>query len=191
VGPDSVGYRLTQEARVFGGQQVTATDLAVAAGRARLGDPRRVESLPAALVEEGLAYISQCLEESIDRIKLSADPVPVVAVGGGSLLFTEQLRGVSQIVHPPHYQVANAIGVAIAQVSGTIDRVFSLETLSRTEALAEATRLARQRASTAGANPESIEILDLEEIPLAYLPGSAVRIKVNAAGNLRRTAPGG
>jgi N-methylhydantoinase A/oxoprolinase/acetone carboxylase beta subunit len=185
VGPDSVGYRLTEEARVFGGQQLTATDLAVAVGRAQLGDLGQVQSLPTALVEEGLTYIARCLEDSIDRMKLSADLVPVVAVGGGSILFPDQLRGVSEIIRPPHYEVANAIGVAIAQVSGTIDRVFALDTMTRTQALDEAARLARERACTAGADPESVEILDLEEIPLAYLPGNAVRIKAKAAGTLR------
>jgi N-methylhydantoinase A/oxoprolinase/acetone carboxylase beta subunit len=185
VGPDSVGYRLTEEAKVFGGQQLTATDLAVAAGRVHLGDPSQVQSLAVSLVEAGLAYISRSLEDNIDRVKLSADLVPVVAVGGGSILFPAQLRGVSTIIRPPHYEVANAIGVAIAQVSGTIDRVFALDTMSRTQALAEAERLARERAGAAGADPESVEMLDLEEIPLAYLPGNAVRIKAKAAGNLR------
>ncbi len=185
VGPDSVGYRLTEEARVFGGQQLTATDLAVAAGRAQLGDPRQVRSLPVSMVEAGLASISRSLEDNIDRMKLSAEPVPVVAVGGGSILFPEQLRGVSGIIRPPHYEVANAIGVAIAQVSGTIDRVFALDAMSRTQALDEAARLARERACAAGADLASVEILDLEEIPLAYLPGNAVRIKAKAAGTLR------
>jgi N-methylhydantoinase A/oxoprolinase/acetone carboxylase beta subunit len=31
VGPDSVGYRLDQEALAFGGQTITATDVALAA----------------------------------------------------------------------------------------------------------------------------------------------------------------
>jgi N-methylhydantoinase A/oxoprolinase/acetone carboxylase beta subunit len=185
IGPDSVGYRLTEKARVFGGQQLTATDLAVAAGRTRLGDPDQVQSLPASLVEAGLAHITRSLEDSIDRVKLSADPVPVVAVGGGSILFPEQLRGVSDIIRPSHYEVANALGVAIAQVSGTVDRVFALDTMSRAQALDEAARLACERACAAGADPESVEVLDLEEIPLAYLPGNAVRIKAKAAGMLK------
>lgn len=29
VGPDSVGYKITEEARVFGGKQLTTTDIAV------------------------------------------------------------------------------------------------------------------------------------------------------------------
>ena len=185
IGPDSVGYRLTKEALVFGGQQLTATDLAVAAGRARLGDPSKAQSLSASLVEAGLAYVSHSLADTIDRIKLSVDPVPVIAVGGGSILFPERLAGVSEIIRPPHHDVANAIGVAIAQVSGTIDRVFALDVMNRTQALDEATRLARERACTAGATPESVELVDLEEIPLAYLPGNAVRIKAKAAGTLK------
>jgi N-methylhydantoinase A/oxoprolinase/acetone carboxylase beta subunit len=185
IGPDSVGYRLTEEARVFGGQQLTATDLAVSAGRVQLGDPSQVQTLSARVVEEGLAAIKRSLEESVDRVKLSAEPVPVVAVGGGSILFPEQLLGVSEIVRPPHYDVANAIGVAIAQVSGTIDRVFALDAMSRTQALDEAARLARERACAAGADPAGVELLDLEEIPLAYLPGNAVRVKAKAVGRLR------
>ena len=185
VGPDSVGYRLTQEAKVFGGQQLTATDLAVATGRIQLGDASKVRAVPKTTIELGLAYIQHSLEDYVDRMKLSADSVPVVAVGGGSILFPDELRGVSQIIRPEHAGVANAIGVAIAQVSGTIDRVFSLDKMSRTEAVDEATASARERARAAGADPDTVEILDLEEIPLAYLPGNAVRIKVKAVGNLK------
>ena len=45
VGPRSVGYRLTHEALVFGGDVLTATDIAVAAGRADIGDADRVASV--------------------------------------------------------------------------------------------------------------------------------------------------
>lgn len=185
VGPDSVGYRLTQEARVFGGQQLTATDLAVAAGRTHLGDPSHITALPPAVVDAGLTCISHALGESVDRVKLSADAVPVIAVGGGSILLPDHLPGVSEIIRPPYYEVANAIGVAIAQVSGTIERIFAMDTMTRTQALDEATRLARERACAAGADPASVEMLDIEEIPLSYLLGNAVRIKAKAAGVLR------
>ena len=185
VGPDSVGYRLQEEALVFGGQQLTATDLAVAVGRIQLGDFNRVQAIPKTTLEQGLSYIQHSLEDHIDRMRLSAAPVPVVAVGGGNILFPDTLRGVSDIIRPEQAGVANAIGVAIAQVSGTIDRVFSLEKLSRPEAIDQATALAFERAVTAGAAPDTVEVLDLEEIPLAYLPGNAVRIKVKAVGSLK------
>src|SRR5947207_14312637 len=38
VGPESVGYRLTEEALVFGGKTLTATDAAVAAGNVENGE---------------------------------------------------------------------------------------------------------------------------------------------------------
>ena len=38
IGPDSVGFELTRRARVFGGDVLTATDIAVAAGLADIGD---------------------------------------------------------------------------------------------------------------------------------------------------------
>ena len=170
---------------MFGGSQLTATDLAVAAGRIRLGNPGRVQTLPKTTLDQGLDCIRHTLEDSIDRVKLSADSVPVVAVGGGNILFPDALRGVSEIIRPEQAGVANAIGVAIAQVSGTVDSVFSLEKLSRTEALDQATALASERAIAAGAAPDKVEVLDLEEVPLAYLPGNAVRIKVKAVGSLR------
>ena len=38
IGPDSVGYRITEEALVFGGETLTLSDVAVADGRAEMGD---------------------------------------------------------------------------------------------------------------------------------------------------------
>ena len=44
VGPDSVGYRLSEEALIFGGSTLTASDIAVKAGHASFGDPSRVQT---------------------------------------------------------------------------------------------------------------------------------------------------
>src|SRR6266852_2432984 len=51
VGPESVGYHLTEEALVFGGATLTATDAAVAAGIALIGDTAQVALVPRALAE--------------------------------------------------------------------------------------------------------------------------------------------
>src|SRR6185503_19532326 len=50
IGPDSVGYALLERGLVFGGRELTTTDIGVAAGLLDLGDRRRVASLPPALV---------------------------------------------------------------------------------------------------------------------------------------------
>jgi hypothetical protein len=80
--------------------------------------------------------------------------------------------------------VANAIGAAIAQVGGEVDRVFSLEGTSRDVVLDQAKAEASERARAAGAAAGSIKIVEVEEVPLAYLPGSATRIRVKAVGDL-------
>jgi N-methylhydantoinase A/oxoprolinase/acetone carboxylase beta subunit len=91
------------------------------------------------------------------------------------------------MVKPEHFPVANAIGAAIAQVGGETDRVYSLEKISREEALAEAKEEARSKAKGAGAEEETIRIVDVEEIPLTYLPSNAVRMRVKAVGDLAIT----
>jgi hypothetical protein len=80
--------------------------------------------------------------------------------------------------------VANAVGAAIAEVSGEVDRIFRIEGRSRASVVAEAREEARARAVSAGADEASVRDVDLEEIRLAYLPGDAVRIRARAAGRL-------
>jgi N-methylhydantoinase A/oxoprolinase/acetone carboxylase beta subunit len=184
IGPDSVGYRLPQEALVFAGSTLTATDVAVALKRVDLGDKTKVAHLEPAMVASVAREINAMVETCIDRLKLSAAPVPVVLVGGGSVLLPDQIEGASKVYRPDHFDVANAIGVAIAPVSAQIDRVFSYEEFSRDGAMAEAKKSVIEKTRMAGADPDKIEIVELDEISMAYLPGHATRIKAKAAGPL-------
>jgi len=184
IGPDSVGYELTEKALVFGGDTLTTTDIVVAAGLADIGDRQRVAHLPATLVETALARIHTMVDEAVDRMKTSAEPMPVILVGGGSVLIHRDLPSASKLIRPDHASVANAIGAAIAQVGGEVDRVYSLEGKSRDAVLASAKSEAIARAMEAGAAKDTVKIIDIEEVPLAYLPGSASRIRVKAVGDL-------
>jgi N-methylhydantoinase A/oxoprolinase/acetone carboxylase beta subunit len=184
IGPESVGYELETRSRVFGGDTLTATDLAVAGGLADIGDRRRLSSVGAGFSERGLELIRETVAETVDRMKTNPDPIPVVVVGGGSILLGDELPGASELVKPEHFAVANAIGAAIAQVGGEVDRVFSLEPLSRDEALADAREEATAKAVAAGAARDSVDIVEVEEVPLAYLPSNATRIRVKAVGDL-------
>lgn len=183
VGPRSVGYRLTERALVFGGDTLTATDLAVAAGRAEIGDPSRVAHLDRARVEAALAHTAGRIAETVDRMRTSPEPIPVVAVGGGSVLI-DALPGFADVRRPGHYAVANAIGAAIAQVGGEVDRVFQVPPGRRDAVLDEAKTEAAAHAERAGARPGTVNVVDVEEVPLAYLPGGATRIRVKAVGDL-------
>ncbi len=184
VGPDSVGYRITEEALVFNGSTLTATDVAVALGKFELGDPARVTNLERGLVESADAEIKAMVEDVIDRMKTSAGDVAVVLVGGGSIILSKELKGASEVIVPDNFDVANAIGAAISQVSGSIDGVFDVAAKGREAIIEEVKQAAREEAVKAGALAETVEIVDLEEIPLAYLPSNAVRFRVKAVGDL-------
>ena len=45
IGPDSVGYLLTEKAKVFGGDILTTTDIAVAKYNLDIGDPGLLKGL--------------------------------------------------------------------------------------------------------------------------------------------------
>ncbi len=186
IGPDSVGYRLTEKALVFGGDTLTTTDVVVGLGKAEIGDSEKVRHLDQALLETIYEEMTSMVELAVDRMKTSADPVPVILVGGGSILVPATLEGASEVIRPKNHGVANAIGSAIAQVSGQVERVFSLDELGREKTLELAKQMAVNEAVEAGADPNTCDIVDIEDVPLAYLPGNATRVRVKAAGELAR-----
>lgn len=184
VGPKSVGFNLTNRALVFGGDVLTATDIAVAAGCAAIGDRSRVSHLDAAFVRRCHEAIRRLLDAAVDRSRISSDPIPVIAVGGGSILVPDRLAGLD-VIRPEHFAVANAIGAAIAQTSGEVDRIYSLDEQSRDAALEHAEAEARRKAIAAGALPDSIAVTEKEDVPLAYLRGNATRVRVKVVGDMR------
>jgi len=185
IGPQSVGFRLPQEALIFGGNTLTASDIAVAAGLLELGDRKRVAHLKAADVDAILARGKVMIEENVDRMKTDAGDVTLIAVGGGAFLVPDKLQGVARVLRVEHGGCANAVGAAIAQVSGEVDQVF--QGLSRNEAIAAARQQADNRAVESGADPESLIMVEAEDTPIAYLPGNAIRVRVKVVGDIRAT----
>ena len=184
IGPDSVGHRLTDEALVFGGSTPTVTDLAVAGGLAAFGDPTLARKLGDDVVRKGLATVRERLESMVDQLKLSAAPLPLVLVGGGNIILGETLDGTTEVLRPDHAAVANAIGAAMAKAGGYVEKVFSLDDVGRESALAEVKAEATRRAIAAGADPNTIELVEVDEVPLTYLPSNAVQIRVKVVGDL-------
>ena len=128
---------------------------------------------------------------AVDRTRPRVERLPVIVVGGGSVLIAEPLAGASEMVKPEHFEAANAVGAAIAQISGEVDRVYALDGLSREEALDDAKGEAAAKAVEAGADAATIQIVDVEDVPLAYLPGNATRVRVKAVGDLSLTTAAG
>ena len=79
----------------------------------------------------GRVYWTPGKEDAVGRL-VRWDP----AVGGASFLVPASMPGVSAVVRVAHHPVANAVGAAIAQVSGEVDQIF--QDLPRDEAIARA-----------------------------------------------------
>ena len=185
VGPDSVGYEITSKALVFGGDVLTATDIAVRLGMADVGDASKVAHIDKDLALKAMAAIRELVEDSIDVMKVSSDDLDVIMVGGGSIILPENLVGAKTVTKPNFFGTANAIGSAISKVSGTYEALINYDELPRDQALEKAKSEAIDMAVNAGAIRETVEIIEVEDVPLAYYPGNTCRVKVKAAGELK------
>ena len=158
----------------------------MAAGLTEIGDRRAVRHLDYELVQNTIKEVERRISECVDRMKPNANLQPLLTVGGGAVLAPAAMNGISKVVSVPHHGVANAVGAAMAQVSGEVDHVF--RDVPRDELLLEAERMARDRAVFAGADPSTLEVVDVEDLPLAYLPGNAVRARVRVVGEIAALA---
>lgn len=183
VGPDSVGYEITEKAKVFGGDVLTTTDIAVKLGMCQVGDPSLLSSISDDVAQHAMTIITQILEDAIDRMKTSSKDVPVILVGGGAIISPNHLKGVAQIYTDKFGGVANAIGATIAQIGGEYEKVYQYVDTPRTDAIKDAELQANQQAVNAGAVEDTIETVSIEEIPLSYAPGDTTRVKVKVVGS--------
>ncbi len=184
IGPDSVGFKLDKESLIFGGSTMTTSDITIAAGDADFGNKNLVVNLNQDLINKSKIEIKRMIEEGIDRVKLNKEDVPVILVGGGSILVQGNLKGASEVLIPEHSDVANAIGASLAQAGGEIDKIYSYSEMGREKSIENAKNDAIKRALQAGAIKETINIIELEEIPLSYLPSGSVRIHAKAVGDI-------
>jgi N-methylhydantoinase A/oxoprolinase/acetone carboxylase beta subunit len=184
IGPDSVGHRLSRESLVFGGSTPTLTDAAVAVGRASIGTHVPAEKWRARL-RSALSAADVLVADAVDRLKVGRAEWPLVVVGGGSVLLPDTVPGISKVLRPDHHDVANAIGAAIAEISGTWDEIIPLDE-RRADAIEAAGERAAQRAVAAGADPDEVRVVELDETPLAYMTEPAARVRVKASGPLSR-----
>ena len=184
VGPDSVGYEITKKALVFGGDTMTATDIAVRLGMVELGDKSKVANIPQETADKAMAVIRALVEDSVDAMKVSNADVDLILVGGGSIILPETIGGAASVLKPAHFGCANAIGSAISKVSGMYEKLMNYDELPREQSLEKAKHEAIELAVAAGAVRKTVEIIEMEDVPLAYYPGNTNRVKIKAAGDL-------
>lgn len=167
VGPDSVGYKIQTEALVFGGSIPTTTDYTVAADTSvSIGNTDRVKHLTTEGIQSYKAVVKKMLEKVIDTMKTAPEDLPVLLVGGGAVIAPHELAGASRVIKPEWSGVANAIGAAMARVSIVIDTVKSTEVKNIKTLLEEISKDAIQKAVESGAERNSVEIVEVETLPL-------------------------
>ena len=184
IGPQSVGYRLVQEGLVFGGSTLTTTDITVASGAAEIGEVSEVGDLDPHLVERAVQTIHRMIDQGIDQMKSSRDPVPVILVGGGAVLVSRDLSTASVLHRPEHSAVANAIGAANAQIGAETERIVSYRQTPRDEVLKSLQTELTAELVSAGAAPASVRLADVEETAISYMADESTRLRVKLVGDL-------
>lgn len=194
IGPESVGYRITEEALSFGGDTFTLTDYAILNGQLDIANVKgktEVKQKVETQIEEPLENILAKVEvqlcdrinQLIDKVKTESGDIPLVLVGGGSPILPKNIEGVSEIIQPLHYEVANAYGACIAKIGSESEKVFNMSTISREDAIEDVKNEAIQKAISAGAIEGTIKALLVNDMPIAYLP-NALKVKVKVCGDL-------
>ena len=185
VGPESVGFRLSERALVFGGDALTLTDIAVAAGRIDLGERNRVAHIGNGTIARVDDYLRQRLSRLLENYERPGSHLPIVLVGGGAPLIETLLRELGRdVIRPAYSEVANAYGAAMAQIGGEADLTFSTGVVSRQEALERAEHEAHRRALEAGAAHGSITTVELEDAAFSYLARDALRVRARVVGDI-------
>jgi N-methylhydantoinase A/oxoprolinase/acetone carboxylase beta subunit len=183
-GPQSVARELRQKALCFGGSVMTLTDVAVSQGRLAISDASRPKPVAAEVCEAVDSLIVEKLAAAVDLMKPGGAVLPVILVGGGAPLIPGDTLAACPIVRPDNADVANAIGASIAQVSGEAEGMRVAGADSRDVVIEKLTAIASERALAAGADFETINIVNVEEVDIPYMATDTSRIRVSVVGDL-------
>ena len=181
----SVGNEITYKSLSFGGSVPTVTDVYASESKINFSTPNKKINIDKNIISNAKQEIKEKISVAIDRMKTSSNTINTVIVGGGAFVMPDDIKGINLIEIPKHSEVANAIGSAFAQVSGYSEKVFATGNMTRDEILLSSKNEAIKNAISKGADKNTIEIIDVEEIPLAYLPSNAITVKTRVVGNIQ------
>lgn len=195
LGPESVGHNLVRLGKSFGGPILTTHDIGVATGiidrKLDIFDtdfaPQvdKVKAMDKSTIEAGYEKIKKTIEIAVDQMKTAAGDTKAIFVGGGAMVVpNKDLEGISEVILPPHFEVCGAIGTTIAEIGSYAEGVADLEIEDREESIQKVIEKAKDEAEKAGAIRDSVEVLDIEEIPFAYMPGKREKIRIRVKGKI-------
>src|SRR5699024_512563 len=133
--------------------------------------PEKINAISGELVENATKKITEMLEVTIDQMKTTPDDIPALLVDGGATTMPKEgVTGTSEIINPDHFEVCGAIGATIAEIGAHAESVADLEVEDRKEAIANVIEIAKSNLEIAGGLKDTTEVIDIEEIPFAYMP---------------------
>ncbi|AGO11287.1 AaceriACR027Cp [[Ashbya] aceris (nom. inval.)] len=197
VGPDSTGAEIVKQSLLCDGPVTTASDVAVGAladkgslealSEFKMGDISRVEGrFDDEYKKSFTAALKEKLERTIDRMKTSPDPIPVIMVGGGSFIAPDSLDGASKVIRPPYYQVANAIGAALGKISSMQQEFRTMLQCTDGEkenAIKELIKRAKNDAVSKGALLSSLSVVNIVCDAVPYVD-KVYNVEVKLVGDI-------
>ncbi|KAG9234143.1 hypothetical protein BJ875DRAFT_441551 [Amylocarpus encephaloides] len=193
IGPDSLGAMLDKGGIAFGGTVLTATDLV-------LSNNYTDATITPDMKCSGLSEITRVLEEAIDKVKTRQGDARIILVGGGSIIVRDRIAGVGEIVRPEYCEVANAVGAAVCtpesrprdsadtikmgKISGSIDRTVVPQAGHVNDEISKSTSMAIEKCVAAGGDKNTIEIVEVDVVPVSYVKNGAARILVRVVADL-------
>ncbi|NIB42667.1 hydantoinase/oxoprolinase family protein [Pseudomaricurvus alkylphenolicus] len=192
LGPQSVGSDIKERSLCFGGDTLTATDIALAANpglavQVQGANLELLEHLSGSFVSMMSQFINNEVSDIVDQMKTSAEDMTVILVGGGQLLVADTIEGCTHIVRPKYSDVANAVGAAWSQISSATDQIYSHEQDDRDVVLSDLTLKSIDHVVSKGGDRDSARVVEVNEVPLTYLPGQKVRLSVKVIAEFSET----
>ncbi len=183
VGPtDIVGVRASLRLPDARGVAVGTRSITNATGSGSPVAPENASPAQRRAFIRALMGADTTLSDALVGAQAARPVVPLVVVGPGQRLVPDRLEGVSEVICPQDGEFAHAIGAAVASVSGQFARICLDRPETRQSVLDEVRAAALARAIDAGAHPDRVAVVEVEEVPLTHLVHAALLIRVRAAG---------
>ena len=122
------------------------------------------------------------LAEAISWARADLPKPSVLVVGRADAIDLGHLPGIGRVLRPVDADIAAAVGTAIGEVTGRAHRNSADRPDRRLEALAAAQDAAIASAVHAGADPDRVHVVRIDETALTYDIDPVVRIGVKVAG---------
>jgi N-methylhydantoinase A/oxoprolinase/acetone carboxylase beta subunit len=174
ISAKSLGPRVFNESRSCGGTYLSLFDIGKLLNKACC-----INGISKDTAENIMQKVCARIRFITDAIP-SKLKLPVVLVGGGVQNIPEAYLD-QNFFRPQFYQVANAYGAALAEVSGTIDVIHALAH-NKEQTLQALEQQAIEKALNQGVDPSTVRIIEKRLLPFFYMPNQMTRIIITAAG---------